>query len=274
MRGFFSELMVGLALSAALETPMAEKLPTPIIDCGIADSCTTDTVFTGSVLLRLHLPDAFLQSLGDNRHGVGLWSSEDTTLAVTNGIGDYTNPWGYRQFNRSVCLVFRASCADGYYEDSDVLRLRYTRELLPPVSSPEPCEFEGLVTVSLQAEIDVRIFYTTNGAEPDTNAQRYNAPINISATTEIKAFAYRDSCKSSRSEIFLFTHRPYTSCTSRAESTLGLRANPVAPSALKFRLNGQRLMRTRPIGTGHILSRGDGATRDESSMRMGVSRQR
>jgi hypothetical protein len=166
------------------------KLSTPIIDCGGALPCPADTVFVGNILFRVHLPDSFIRSLGDNQHGVAVWVSEDTSLTPGHGVGMSMNPWGALQLNQSSYYKVIATCLDGYYQNSDVLTVRYTRQFLRPSISPAACDFADSIRVTMGGEVDVQIRYTLDGSMPDSNAPVSVAPIWLRTSATVTAIAF------------------------------------------------------------------------------------
>lgn len=58
----------------------------------------------------------------------------------------------------------------------------------PVINGTTP--FSSTTQVSMSAEAEARIFYTTDGSQPDGTSQVYSAPFTISATTTIKAVAF------------------------------------------------------------------------------------
>ena len=52
--------------------------------------------------------------------------------------------------------------------------------------------FESSTTVTLSAAAGATIYYTTNGGTPSNTSSEYSAPLNITATTTVKAIAVKD----------------------------------------------------------------------------------
>ena len=52
--------------------------------------------------------------------------------------------------------------------------------------------FETSTTVTLSAAAGATIYYTTNGSTPSNTSSEYSAPLNINATTTVKAIAVKD----------------------------------------------------------------------------------
>ncbi len=65
----------------------------------------------------------------------------------------------------------------------------------PPIATPTSGTYVEKVTVELEHEDDLPIYYTTDGSEPTGSSTRikYDGPIEITLDTEIKVCAYRES---------------------------------------------------------------------------------
>lgn len=66
-----------------------------------------------------------------------------------------------------------------------------------PVFDPPGGVYRSTLSLSLSAEADARIYYTTDGSEPNTRDNRYTQPIEIAGTSIIRARAYRTDYGSS-----------------------------------------------------------------------------
>lgn len=63
----------------------------------------------------------------------------------------------------------------------------------PPKATAAAGSYDAAQTVSLECDTaDARIFYTTNGTEPDQNSNAYLGPIKIDKTGMVRARAYKD----------------------------------------------------------------------------------
>ena len=78
------------------------------------------------------------------------------------------------------------------FELSGILSETYTIIVAAPVASPVSGTSINSQAVSLSTEtIGATIYYTTNGTTPTTASTVYSSPINLNATTTIKAVAYK-----------------------------------------------------------------------------------
>jgi hypothetical protein len=59
-----------------------------------------------------------------------------------------------------------------------------------PVIDPEPGVYEGSVTVTITGPEGATIYYTLDGSSPTDQSSQYSGPIEITATTTVKAIAY------------------------------------------------------------------------------------
>ncbi len=110
-------------------------------------------------------------------------NGESTTLNVE---GDYT------------FIGMRSNSAAMYLE---AIEITWSSASAPALAAPTFSPKAGTyyepqsVTISCATE-GASIYYTTNGAEPTTSSTKYTAPINVSATTTIKAISVKGSEKS------------------------------------------------------------------------------
>jgi chitinase len=65
-------------------------------------------------------------------------------------------------------------------------------------------QFTESTTVTMTAEDGAEIRYTTDGSEPTTTSTLYSAPVTLTATTTVKAKAFKNGVASST------TSRTYT----------------------------------------------------------------
>ncbi|MBE0639140.1 MAG: choice-of-anchor J domain-containing protein [Bacteroidales bacterium] len=103
-----------------------------------------------------------------------------------------------------------------------------------PVFSPPAGQFFGDIDVTISCTTpDASIFYTTDGSEPSQSSTPYTDPINISATTTLKARAYATGLDPS-----IIAQGTYTIITPIQVANLGeLRA--AFPSTDYFKINGE-----------------------------------
>ena len=78
------------------------------------------------------------------------------------------------------------------YTSADYQQLaiyRNSENVVKPVISGD-ADFVGSTQVTITAQSGLTVYYTTDGSTPDKNAEQYNAPFTINATTTVKAIAY------------------------------------------------------------------------------------
>jgi len=84
--------------------------------------------------------------------------------------------------------------------------LQQTNNVATPVFSKQSCTFSAPIDVTITtATADAKIYYTIDGAQPTTNSTLYSAPINISATTTLKAIAAKEGMDNSSIQSAVYT---------------------------------------------------------------------
>jgi hypothetical protein len=138
---------------------------------------------------------------------VGATSNNDVTVTIstttsgatirytTNGV-DPTSTTGTVYSApvvvNSTTTVKAISVATGY-TNSEVASATYTLVAAPPTFSPVAGPYTSVQTVTISsATSGASIRYTTNGVDPtSTSGTEYSGPITVSATTTLKAIAYK-----------------------------------------------------------------------------------
>ena len=64
--------------------------------------------------------------------------------------------------------------------------------LKAPVISPNGGSFTSSQSVTITADADATIYYTTDGSTPTTSSSVYSSALNLTATTTVKAIAVKD----------------------------------------------------------------------------------
>lgn len=72
--------------------------------------------------------------------------------------------------------------------------ITHNHKLAAPSFSVAEGTYYATQTVSLSAADGSTIYYTTNGSEPTSSSSVYSAPLSISTTTTVKAFAVKADC--------------------------------------------------------------------------------
>lgn len=80
-------------------------------------------------------------------------------------------------------------------------------QTVAPVAASVPSgSYKGAQTVTLASATDgAEIYYTTDGSEPTTNSNKYAAPVSITATSTLKAIAFKTGMVTSNVTVFDYT---------------------------------------------------------------------
>ncbi len=91
---------------------------------------------------------------------------------------------------KGATIKAMAASLDGKYIDSDVGTYEYQVKALPPVSDHASGTYDSPFSAVLSNQTPgCNIYYTTDGSEPTTNSQKYNAPISVNRNMTIRAIA-------------------------------------------------------------------------------------
>jgi alpha-tubulin suppressor-like RCC1 family protein len=94
----------------------------------------------------------------------------------------------------ATTLTVKAVATRPGWTDSTVRSATFTMNfgtLGPPTLAPAPGGYEGQITVTMAAQEQSTIRYTTNGASPTATSTVYDGPVTLTSTTTIKAKAFR-----------------------------------------------------------------------------------
>ncbi len=120
-----------------------------------------------------------------------MYTTDGTTPSYKNGVGElYETP-----ISITHSTTVKAIAVSSKEEESNVVTKEYKLELPAPTISEATKTFTAPFTVSLSKEATAAegILYTLDGTDPswENNAQKkYTEPIQISATTTLKAVSY------------------------------------------------------------------------------------
>ena len=134
-------------------------------------------------------------------------STGDADLYVRYGSPPTQSTWDYRPYNgtSNETVTVNAPRAGTWYVmvraftaySGLTLRGRYTGGDAPsaaaqlPVFSPAPGSYSGLVAVSLSsATAGAVVRYTLDGSAPSASSEVYVAPIQVTATTQVRAMSF------------------------------------------------------------------------------------
>jgi hypothetical protein len=152
-------------------TPVADKVSTPQIT-------PSGGTFSGSVQVTL--------ACATSGAGVYYTTNGSTPTAAST---PYTAPFTLTGSATVKAIGIKSGC-----DSSDVASAAFTISTLTaaiPTFSPNGGSFTGSVQVTIAcATSGASIYYTTNGADPDSTAVPYTAAITLTATTTLKARAY------------------------------------------------------------------------------------
>ena len=124
-----------------------------------------------------------------------MYTTDGTTPSYKNNVGKlYEAP-----ISITHSTTVKAIAISSKEEESDVVTKEYKLELPAPTISEATKTFTAPFTVSLSTEATAAeaILYTLDGTDPswENNAKKYTEPIQISATTTLKAVSYATNGK-------------------------------------------------------------------------------
>lgn len=130
-------------------------------------------------------------NVGAQKYGPDQFSNPSTgSYSCENKLGTWTGD--ANSFTLSVAKQVRC----------DSIVVTYTpngKEPEETVATPTisgETSFAQSTTVTISAEEGTEIYYTTDGQDPDDRAELYTAPFELTATTTVKAIAYKGSLQS------------------------------------------------------------------------------
>ncbi|MCL1816741.1 MAG: chitobiase/beta-hexosaminidase C-terminal domain-containing protein, partial [Clostridiales bacterium] len=122
----------------------------------------------------------------------------------TSSSTQYTNP-----ISVSATTTIKAKAFRSGLTDSATGTFTYTigsTQVATPTASPSPGSYNSAQSVTLSCTTSgATIRYTTNNSEPTGSSTQYTSPIAVSATTTIKAKAFRSGMTDSATGTFAYT---------------------------------------------------------------------
>ena len=175
------------------------------------------------------------------------WSSDGTVwtqIAEITGTTDVqTFSYNLNQANARIRIIangFATSSANGKRINIDNLILTDnggTPVSATPTFTPASGTIYAPINVTITAGTGASIYYTTNGNEPTNASTPYTVPINVSATTTVKAIAYETGKNPSTVATATYTWATATEIPNIA----GLRAITL-PSTDVYKLTGEAVL--------------------------------
>jgi alpha-tubulin suppressor-like RCC1 family protein len=174
-------------------------------------------VATASYVLQVATP-TFAPGAGTYSTAQLVAMSDSTTAAVIRFTTDGTEPnensaLYARALSVSTSQTVKAKAFKADWAASATATAAYTLSygtLAVPVSSPSGGQYANEVDVVLTASDGATIRYTTNGSDPTSASPAYTGPIHLSATTTLKAKAFRHDWTTSATLTNVYTLKAAT----------------------------------------------------------------
>jgi hypothetical protein len=190
-------------------TVKAKAFKTGMTDSGVA-SATFTKVSAGTVAAPVFNPNG-----GDFSSTVSVTLSTATANALIRYTTNGSDPTpASTQYTGAISLSATTTVKARAFllglADSPVASATFTKVTVSPVATPafnpNGGDFSGTVSVTLStATANAVIRYTTNGTDPSAGSSQYTGPISLSATTTLKARAFKSGMTDSAVATATFT---------------------------------------------------------------------
>ncbi|MBR1611831.1 MAG: chitobiase/beta-hexosaminidase C-terminal domain-containing protein, partial [Methanobrevibacter sp.] len=118
----------------------------------------------------------------------------------TTSSTEYTGAITVSQTTTIKAIAWKSGCSN-----SEIASRTYTIKCATPTFSVAQGTYTTNQSVELSTTYGDKIYYTTNGNTPTTSSSEYTGAIAVSATTTIKAIAWKEGCNNSSTATATYT---------------------------------------------------------------------